>query len=503
MERLEADICLILEGTYPYVTGGVSNWTHELIRSQPHLTFALLCILPSDGKTNLKFDLPDNVIAVENVFLQKLPRGERPLFEKEVSALFKRIEIPLVRLQYEPSLQDLREIIEGLRDTKLKLGTNILLHSQEAWQMIVRMYSTTMGDSSFLNFFWSWIGLLGSFFSVMLGTIPPAKVYHALCTGYAGLFLARAHLEKGKPCLLTEHGIYTNERRIEIMAASWLDDMRAMDLSVDRPVYVRDLKDFWVETFKGYSRLTYEVCETIVTLYEENRTLQVMDGADEMKVQIVPNGIDVTEYEKIERSETHPPTVALIGRIVPIKDVKNYLYAVSLLKEHIPQVRALVLGGWDEDPDYYRECENFVHALGLDDTVQFTGRVNVKEYLGSIDVIALTSISEVMPLVVLEGGAAGIPCVCTNVGACSELIYGRSDEEPKMGPGGAICPLSSPTEIANQVLHLLLNKQERLARGQNLKRRIMRYYNKPDVDKFYAELYNNLIEKGSLEPWQA
>ena len=69
----KADICLILEGTYPYVAGGVSTWTHELIRRQSHLTFHIVSILPPEGEVKQKFELPDNVVGLTNIRLQKLP----------------------------------------------------------------------------------------------------------------------------------------------------------------------------------------------------------------------------------------------------------------------------------------------------------------------------------------------------------------------------------------------------------------------------------------------
>ena len=40
-----ADVCLLLEGTYPYVSGGVSTWVDDLIRAQPHLTFHCVALL--------------------------------------------------------------------------------------------------------------------------------------------------------------------------------------------------------------------------------------------------------------------------------------------------------------------------------------------------------------------------------------------------------------------------------------------------------------------------
>ena len=43
----KTDICLLLEGTYPYVTGGVSSWVHQLISSLQEFTFSLVVILPN------------------------------------------------------------------------------------------------------------------------------------------------------------------------------------------------------------------------------------------------------------------------------------------------------------------------------------------------------------------------------------------------------------------------------------------------------------------------
>jgi Domain of unknown function (DUF3492). len=40
----QADICLLLEGTYPYIRGGVSTWVHQLIQGLPQYRFALVFI---------------------------------------------------------------------------------------------------------------------------------------------------------------------------------------------------------------------------------------------------------------------------------------------------------------------------------------------------------------------------------------------------------------------------------------------------------------------------
>ena len=73
------------------------------------------------------------------------------------------------------------------------------------------------------------------------------------------------------------------------------------------------------------------------------------------------------------------------------------------------------MGPCDEDEEYARECYEQVEALGLTDVV-FTGRINIRDYLGRMDVTILTSISEGQPLTILESYAAHVPVIATDVG---------------------------------------------------------------------------------------
>ena len=84
------------------------------------------------------------------------------------------------------------------------------------------------------------------------------------------------------------------------------------------------------------------------------------------------------------------------------------------------------MGPTDEDEKYARECFELVDMLGVKD-VEFTGRVDVRNYLGKMDFTLLTSISEGQPLTILESYAAHCPVIATDVGNCQELIYGPTD----------------------------------------------------------------------------
>ena len=46
--RSDADVCLVLEGAYPFVAGGVSSWTHDLIRAHAHLRFHIVALAANE-----------------------------------------------------------------------------------------------------------------------------------------------------------------------------------------------------------------------------------------------------------------------------------------------------------------------------------------------------------------------------------------------------------------------------------------------------------------------
>lgn len=152
---IKADVCLFLEGTYPYISGGVSTWTHELIKAQNQLTFYLVCILAPHASLKKRFDIPSNVVGIQNVFLQKLPMIVLPSLSFARKEFFEILEVPLLNLQNNATLEEFKKITDLFTEFKPYLGKTFLLNSEEAWNMLQRMYLSTMGETSFLHYFWS------------------------------------------------------------------------------------------------------------------------------------------------------------------------------------------------------------------------------------------------------------------------------------------------------------------------------------------------------------
>jgi polysaccharide biosynthesis protein PelF len=487
-----ADVCIIVEGAYPYVSGGVSAWVHGLIRRQPDLQFRVVAILPNPPPPPAKYAAPPNLQALHHLYLSEVYRKLR--WHRPRS--FRQAEFDKAADVFLSSGGGLAELarVDRLLAPLARAGrTADLLDSTLAWELVCDLYDREMPHESFLHFFWAWRALFGGLVATLSFPLPPARVYHTVSTGYAGLLAARAAVETGRPAIITEHGIYTNERRIEILQADWIVDTIDKGFAIHDPR--RDLRDFWSTAFESYARACYQACAEVITLHGDNQSAQIMQGASPARMRIIPNGVDYQALSKLPQVNADaPPTVALVGRVVPIKDIKTFLQAIKILRPSFTQLHALVLGPTDEQPDYYQDCKRAVAELGIADTVRFTGQVDVMQYFPRIHVNVLTSLSESQPLSVLEAGAAGIPTVASNVGSCREILFGRYDEHPALGPGGIITDVSSPEQTAAAIGELLSDQDRRRKLGLTMQQRVQRYYDLALVDRAYATIYRRHMD---------
>jgi glycosyltransferase involved in cell wall biosynthesis len=487
-----ANVCLIVEGCYPFVAGGVSTWLDWLIRGNPQISFSVVAIVADPAPREPRYRLPPNVIQFDVLALHQtfsFSSWDGGNTAPHVQSAFVE---ELIALVGGGRLATFRRVAELFHEEENGFTPQALMASPLSWRLCCETYRRLMPHASFLHFFWAWRALFGGLFSVLGFQLPEADVYHTISTGYAGLLAARGAVETGSPAIITEHGIYTNERRIEILMAEWISDTvdKGLDLNDSR----LDLRDVWIQIFEAHSHVCYEACARIITLYEDNQRLQLALGAPAERLLIIPNGIDSGRFEhiNIEKNPTQP-TIALVGRVVPIKDVKCYIEAASIIRQRFVNVRALIMGPIDEDKQYYDECAQLITKLGLHDVVIFTGSVNIAEYFPSIHVVVLTSLSEAQPLVILEAGAAGIPCVATDVGSCRELINGRLSEYPSLGSGGDITQLVNPQQTADATIRLLEDEDSRRRKGQALRSRVSQYYSSRESLNSYKQLYDELI----------
>ena len=146
--------------------------------------------------------------------------------------------------------------------------------------------------------------------------------------------------------------------------------------------------------------------------------------------------------------------------------------------------------------EYARECYEYVDYLGVSDIV-FTGLIDTRDYMGRMDAIILTSISEGQPLVILEGYAARKPSIATDVGNCRGLIYGEDDD--KLGAAGILAHVMNVDEIAAAMVFIAQERDKAREMGEVGYRRMMSRYKLSDLKNAYSALYRQLGEELGIE----
>ena len=495
------DVCLLLEGTYPYVAGGVSTWVHQIINALPEFRFSLFFI-GSEKAANLKFKytLPSNIIHVEEIYLHEptAPGGKNSTAPPEqCQQLLELLHTFLFDSPVGPA-----ETAAFLNISKLVLALSkvttfsAVWNFPGVWNLVCDIYEKHAPEESFLDFFWAVRSLCEPAWKVIASTehVPPARMYHSLCTGYAGFAAGLAASNYESSFLLSEHGIYVRERVAELQKARWINDPPIIRPDLYR--HPATLRRLWIEFFKLLGRFAYQTANYITSLFENNASTQVQFGADRRRIEIIPNGIHVPDFYQLRgkrraarQMHASRKNVGFLGRVVQIKDVKTLLKCARLVVNALPDAQFLIAGPLDEEADYAAECMTLTEHLGLTGHVSFLGPQKMENLMAQIDVMLLTSISEGLPFVILESYAAGVPLVSTDVGACRELIEGRPDEHPAYGPGGFVTPVGNAELLADALIRILNDPNLGDQMGEAGRQRVEIHYAHHAVVKRYRELY--------------
>lgn len=496
---VEADVCLLLEGTFPFVRGGVSTWVKQIIDGLPELSFSIIFLgaAEEDFQTPV-YEIPANVVHVEcHALLGSLDepvKEQKQWFRtRRMKGSFELNDTLHEKLRSgnidDDTLAGFAKIMSG----EEPITEKDLQHHRLAWESIRKQYYEAPEGLDFNHYFWTVRSMHGPLFvlSRISENAPPAKRYHSVSTGYAGFLGSLLKQQTGRPLLVTEHGIYTKERELDLAQVNWIPeeyDPFRVGLN-DQMSYLRQV---WIRFFQSLGRMAYASADEIFTLYEGNRQRQLKDGAPEERLRIVPNGVAIEPYAAVRRAPDAPvpPIIGLIGRVVPIKDIKTFIRAMRIIRAKMPDAQGWIIGPEDEDPVYTNECKLLVESLDLQDAVIFKGFNKPADMFPKIALSVLTSVSEGQPLVMLEGFAAGIPSISTDVGSCSELIYGVGDQDQAIGAAGDVVPMASPTEFAEAVLGLLSDSDRWSKASAAAIERVETYYADDRMIQSYRDIYS-------------
>lgn len=471
-------ICMVAEGCYPYVVGGVSSWIHSMIKAFPEHEFIVLAIVANRSlRGKFAYELPENLVEVHELYLEDYDWRSRTTDRKRKSRLTQEEYDALLSLLLNQNVgwKVLFELFE-----KSDFSLNELLMGPDFFQAVRECYQINYPEAVFSDFLWTMRSIYLPLFLTLKMKVPEADVYHCVATGYAGVLGAMARMQHHCSLIISEHGIYTREREEELIRAKWVTGI---------------YKNVWIDQFKKMSKLAYDNADIVTSLYEHARELQIELGCNPKLTMVTPNGIDENRFilqDPVRTAEEGMIHIGAVLRVTPIKDVKTLIRSFAFAKQKVENLKLWVMGPMDEDEAYAAECFELVEALGVKD-IAFTGRINVVDYLWQMDMTILTSISEGQPLTILESYAAHKPVIATDVGNCRGLIYGESDS---FGDAGILTHVMNVEEITEAMVELAKNEEKRLQFGENGYKRLMAKYKLSDMQETYRKIYS------SFEDWK-
>ncbi len=215
--------------------------------------------------------------------------------------------------------------------------------------------------------------------------------------------------------------------------------------------------------------------------------------AEEDKLVIIPSGIELYKCQPIPQEERsklkkklgipeHSAVVGTAGRLVPVKGPGFLIQAVGQVISEHPDTYLVFAG----DGPLRKNLEKDAVDMGLAKNIIFTGwRDDMARILSVFDIFCLPSLNEGMGRVLVEAMALGKPVVASDVGGIPDLII--------PGKNGFLVPPRNPGELAQQILFLIKNREEREKLGRAGKKMASTYSDEIMVKKI-AELYEKVLK---------
>ena len=253
------------------------------------------------------------------------------------------------------------------------------------------------------------------------------------------------------------------------------------DLAWTTPRYRGELHD-------GYPwdllRTDWSFAEQVVVSQQRQTELAELLAVPIERVNVIPNGVDVREFNKLEpeserlvkslRLTTAAPLILLPVRITPRKNIEMAIQVLGVLRRDFPAAILLVTGPLGPhnpaNQQYYERLLALRDSLNLKDAVHFLAELVdhtvsdavVADLYRLADILLLPSREEGFGIPLLEAGLAGVPVFCADIPALREL---GGDQVEYFQPEGR------PEDVAGHVARVLKTNSV-----YQLRKRVMREY---------------------------
>ena len=232
--------------------------------------------------------------------------------------------------------------------------------------------------------------------------------------------------------------------------------------------------------------LSWMSTRVIACSEEVGRVMREQDHLRKSRLVVISNGINIDRLagasgEGVRAEFGVAPDsllIGVIGRLHPAKGHPDLFAAMARLRDEGLRPTCLVIGSGTSRSELEEESKR----LGLADQIVFTGqRSDVPRLLAGLDILAMPSRWEGLPIALLEAMAMSRPIVATRVSGIPEVIQD--------GDNGLLVPPSNPEALAGALRRLLTDRSLREKLGRRAYQTMCERYDVARTARAYEELY--------------
>ena len=243
--------------------------------------------------------------------------------------------------------------------------------------------------------------------------------------------------------------------------------------------------------YKIYDIATFKnaVCRAdVVIVSSRNEYREALEfGIDKRKIQVIPAGIDIADYESHQDKSNEVLKLLFVGRIARDRHLEPIIKALQYLDE----VNLTIVGAEGKRSSlsrkgYLSELKALVDELGVREHVYFAGAKYGKELRScyqNADIFLYTSLYENFGQPLLEAAAAGLPIISTPVGIASEIVID--------GETGFL--VNADPKMISERLRELSDVHTRREFGIKIKKVVKEEFSWSNIVDQYLQLYQHLL----------